>query len=311
MLTYLVVLLDDTSVSFCHYDVNRTERKLIGIDSLKQAVLFAMKENLNVLFVYPDYVLPQEYRDIINSIDHTKLGPVSCGEDLDMIIFKDLDFEPDKEKAYLWRCSLHRLNEKAEVIAGLLPNMLRLNVVLTDIPQWEKDSFELYKSTLEYLAKKIAEYYKQGLTVQLNLLTDRIMLSKMNNCNAGDTSITLAPNGKFYICPAYYPEHSVGNLKEGLLIPNKQLYRLDHAPICRKCDAFQCRRCIWLNEMLTLDCNTPSHEQCVAAHIERNASRSLLGLLNYNGVHIENSQEIEEINYLDPFNIFNKWNQEK
>lgn len=311
MLTYLVVLLDDTSVSFCHYDVNRTERKLIGIDSLKQAVLFAMKENLNVQFVYPDYVLPQEYRDIINSIDHTKLGPVYCGEDLDMIIFKDLDFEPDKEKAYLWRCSLHSLNEKAEVIAGLLPNMLRLNVVLTDIPQWEKDSFELYKSTLEYLAKKIAEYYKQGLTVQLNLLTDRIMLSKMNNCNAGDTSITLAPNGKFYICPAYYPEHSVGNLKEGLLIPNKQLYRLDHAPICRKCDAFQCRRCIWLNEMLTLDCNTPSHEQCVAAHIERNASRSLLGLLDYNGVHIENSQVIEEINYLDPFNIFNKWNQEK
>lgn len=60
MLTYLVVLLDDTSVSFCHYDVNRTERKLIGIDSLKRAVLYAMKENLNVQFVYPDYVLPQE-----------------------------------------------------------------------------------------------------------------------------------------------------------------------------------------------------------------------------------------------------------
>lgn len=311
MLTYLVVLLDDTSVSFCHYDVNRKERKLIGTDSLKEAVLFAMKENLNVQFVYPDYVLPQEYRDIIDSIDHTKLGPVSCGEDLDMTIVKDLDFEPDKEKAYLWRCSLHRLNEEAKAISDLLPKVSRLNVVLTDIPLWKEESFDLYKSTLEYLAKYIAEYYKQGLTVQLNLLTDRIMLSKMNNCNAGDTSITLAPDGCFYICPAYYPKHSVGNLKEGISIPNKQLYRLDHAPICRKCDAFQCRRCIWQNEMLTLDCNTPSHEQCVTAHIERNSSRTLLDLLEKNGVHIDNSQVIDEIYYLDPFNIFNKWNQEK
>ena len=72
MLTYLVVLLDDTSISFCHYDENRTERKLMGIDTLKEGILFAMKENLNVQFIYPDYVLPQAYRDVIDSIDHTK-----------------------------------------------------------------------------------------------------------------------------------------------------------------------------------------------------------------------------------------------
>lgn len=311
MLTYLIILLDDTSISFCHYEANRTERRLIEIDSLKEAALFAMKENLNVQFVYPDYVLPQEYRDIIDSIDHTKIGPESCGEDLDMTIVNSLDFEQNCGKAYLWRCSLNRLCEEAKNIADILPKVSRLNVVLTDIPQWKEESFVLYKSTLEYLAKAIADYYKQGLAVQINLLTDRIMLSKMNNCNAGDTSITLAPNGKFYICPAYYPEQSAGNLKEGLAIPNKQLYRLDHAPICRKCDAFQCRRCIWLNEMLTLDCNTPSHEQCVVAHIERNASRLLINLLEKNGVHIEHSQRIKEIKYLDPFNIINKWNQEK
>ena len=311
MLTYIVVLLDDTSVSFCHYDINRTERKLIGIDFLREAVLFAMKENLNVQFVYPDYVLPQEYRDVIETIDHTKIGPVSCGEDLDMTIVNSLAFEPSRDKAYLWRCSLGNLAVEMNAIARILPKIARLNVILTDIQQWTEDSFSTYDCILKFLANAIADYFKQGISVQFNLLTDRIMIGKMNNCNAGDTSITLAPNGMFYICPAFYPKSSVGSLADGINIPNKQLYRLDHAPICRKCDAFQCKRCIWLNEMLTLDCNTPSHEQCVASHLERNASRMLLGLLDKYGVRLEEYNEIEEINYLDPFNILNKWNRER
>ena len=118
----------------------------------------------------------------------------------------------------------------------------------------------------------------------------------MNNCNAGWESITLAPDGKFYICPAFYQDNlgDVGDLKNGINIPNPQLYRLDHAPICSHCDAYQCRRCIWLNLKTTLEVNTPSHEQCVVSHLERNASR------------IINSENIPEINYLDPFDIIEK-----
>ena len=311
MLTYLFIILDDTSVSFCHYNVDRTERKLIDIDDLKAGILFAMKENLNVQFVYPDFVLPQEYKDAIETIDHTKIGPASCGEDLDMIIVDELEFDADKEKAYLWHCSLEKLNSEKENLVRLLPQISRLNVVLTDIPKWNEDSLDTYKETLGFFTDKVADLYKKGKSVQMNLITDRFMLGKMNNCNAGDASITLAPDGKFYVCPAYYPDTSVGNLKDGISIPNKQLYRIDHAPICSKCDAYQCKRCIWMNEKTTLECNTPSHEQCVAAHLERNASHRLLGLLEKSGIKLENYYGIEEIDYLDPFNNIDKWKQEK
>lgn len=307
MLTYLIIILDDTSVSFCHYDVDRTERKLIGIDDLKAGILFAMKENLNVQFVYPDFVLPQEYKDVIDTIDHTKIGPSSCGEELDMIVIDVQDFEADKNKAYLWRCSLEQLTLEKENIINILPKVSRLNVVLTDIPKWNDASFDAYKETLDFMTEKVANYYKQGISVQINLITDRFMLGKMNNCNAGDASITLAPDGKFYVCPAYYPSTNVGNLKAGISIPNKQLYHLDHAPICNKCDAYQCRRCIWMNEKTTLECNTPSHEQCVVSHLERNSSRRLLSLLEEYGVKLENYNGIDEIDYLDPFNNLQKW----
>ena len=155
-----------------------------------------------------------------------------------------------------------------------------------------------------------------GFNPQLNLITDRIMLPQMNNCNAGCENITLAPNGQFYICPAFYYSEDdkqifqIGNLKDGLNIRAAQLYKLSHAPLCRTCDAYQCKRCVWLNRKTTFDVTTPSHEQCVMAHIERNASRDLLIDFRKQG-EIYPEQEIKEIDYLDPFDVRIEWNKVK
>ena len=96
--------------------------------------------------------------------------------------------------------------------------------------------------------------------------------------------------------------NSIGDLVNGLDIKNKQLHRLDHAPICKHCDAWQCKRCIWLNHKTTLEVNTPSHEQCVISHLERNASRELLRRIN-----LPNKEDIKEIDYLDPFDKRDEW----
>ena len=175
------------------------------------------------------------------------------------------------------------------------------------ISQRELGKLHLWIYSKKY---KVEALYVEDKTPQLNLLTDRMMLSQMNNCGAGETSITLAPNGKFYVCPAFYYEDendSIGDLEHGLNIKNKQLYRLDHAPICRHCDAWQCKRCIWLNRKTTLEVNTPSHEQCVMAHLERNASRKLLNNIRKHGTFLPEQEEIKEINYLDPFDKRDEW----
>lgn len=307
MLTHLVILLDDTSTSYCHYENSFTERRLIDIDVLRKGIVWAMKENVNIQFVYPDYSLPEEYKTAIESIDHTKIGPQSCGEELDVIVIASLLEEGLAGKCCLWRCKLSDFIAQKTSVISLLGIAARLNIVLTDIPLWKQKEFDEYKKTLNELSDAMIELYAQRKVVQLNLLTDRLQLRQMNNCNAGDANVTLAPDGRFYVCPAFYPKESIGSLSEGLRIPNKQLFRLDHAPICRACDAFQCRRCVWMNGQLTLDCNTPSHEQCVAAHIERNASRLLQQKMKERGIRLENMQEIKEIDCLDPFYIVNKW----
>ena len=60
MLKYLVVLLDDSAISYCHYQ-NIDTHNLMPIDVLKKCILFAMKNDMRIQYVLPKYKLPLEY----------------------------------------------------------------------------------------------------------------------------------------------------------------------------------------------------------------------------------------------------------
>lgn len=317
MLKYLIVQTCDTASSFCHYNNTRTESRLIGIDTLREALLWAMKENLNVQFVLPDYSLPPEYDSLMDSVDHVKVcsSQSPYAPEADVVVFNDWEsfsgYQLRKDVAYAIRTDFASLQRNCEQLCAALQKVDRLNIVLTDIERMDKSCQEVYSKMLDTVAASVKEEYKVGHAVQLNLLTDRLMLKAMNNCNAGWETVTLAPDGRYYVCPAFYLEGEdlpVGSVDEGLDIKNPQLYRLDHAPICRSCDSWQCRRCVWLNRRTTLEINTPSHEQCVTAHIERNASARLLASMKKEipGIDMPAS-DLTETNVLDPFDkIVNK-----
>ena len=314
MLQYLIILLDDTSISYCHYENYRVEKKLIPLDILKAGIRFGMMENLMIQCVYPDYELPSEYAEVIESIDHSKIKSLSHSyqkegsADADVLVLNGFENPGTVEVPVVLRVSKLELLANETKVMELLGKVPRLNVVITDVENLTDDDFGKYKAFLQQLSTKTEQMYVDGKAPQLNLLTDRMMLKEMNNCGAGDTNITLAPNGKFYVCPAFYYEDeadSVGDLEHGLDI--KQLYKLEYAPICRHCDAYQCKRCIWLNRKMTLEVNTPSHEQCVLAHLERNASRELLNNIRKHGTFLPEQEEIKEIDYLDPFDKRDEW----
>lgn len=313
-LQYLVVLLDDTSMAYCHAENPLKERRLMPLDTLRKAILFGMKQNLMIQFVYPDYELPAEYNELIETIDHVKIGR-------DVEIFNSVPQRIEGDNVVL-RLSVAEFIERQYDIAILLPQAKRLNICLTDIENFKDEQIEDYKRALATLNAVLLNLYKSAKQPQFNLITDRLQLTEMHNCEAGVGNITIAPNGKFYLCPAFYYDEqmgisnrmnykikdasrSVGDLEQGIDIPNKQLLQLDHAPLCRICDAYHCNRCIWLNQKLTWDNNTPSHQQCVISHLERNASRDLQIKMQEVGYKFEN--EIKEINYLDPFDVKEEW----
>ena len=314
MMKYLVILLSDQSTSFCYYNSSDTieENKLIPLETLRNAIKYAFMEDLFIQFVLPSFSLPKEYEDIITSIKASIIAPHSTTYKADvMVVDGFLEFnniEILKDVSYVLRTSKKDFFEHYKEIIRRIIELSRLNIVLTDIEDFTDDDFNLYKQILDEFACCVKDIILSGETIQLNILTDRLVESEMNNCNAGCKTVTLAPDGQFYICPAFYyaKAQPVGSLGDGLMIRNSHLYKLEYAPLCRECDAYQCKRCVYLNKRLTREVNTPSKEQCVVSHIERNASRFLLLAIREHIIYMPKT-EIKEISYLDPFdNIKNK-----
>ncbi|MBD5280883.1 MAG: CXXX repeat peptide maturase [Bacteroides sp.] len=303
---YLIIQLCDTSVSFCHYSTDGFSKHLISFDNLKNGLLWAIKEGLEIQVLYPDYSLPEEYDNLIKSVRHIAIHSGNSDKD-DVVILSGWDSLSSSEVCYekpvVLRSTIADFFSNYTLLFSAISKFPRLNIIFVDINNFKDEYIGEYEKCLMELAERIFALYVQGNYVQFNLLTDRLMLTEMNNCNAGVDCITLSPDGNFYVCPAFYLDKSsnIGSPTRGLTIPNRQLYKLPYAPICRECDAYHCHRCVWLNQRFTYEVNTPGHEQCVMAHVERKVARELL--VNLRKVYeFMPEVSIPALDYLDPFN---------
>lgn len=310
---YLIVILDESANSFCYYPNPNREHRLMDLDVLKKGIFFAQKEGWLINFLVGKTTLPKEYTETIDVINHILITPPEypqdCVEDVLVIdcdlckSFENIPNNPDKN--IILRMDKNDLYELSNIVISLQGKYKRINVALQHIDLMTDNDFAVYQEQLTLLSKWYLEQPKGADAVEISVLADRLFFQNMNNCDAGVKHLTLAPNGKFYICPAFYYEdetNDCGNLETGLRVKNKQLLQLNHAPLCRKCDAYQCKRCVWMNRKTTLEVNTPSHEQCVVSHLERNASRMLLSEIRKIGNFLPD-MEIKEIDYLDPFDV--------
>ena len=197
MLQYLIILLDDRSTSFCHYDIlNDKNKRLIDLDDLKQGIKYAMMENLMIQFVYPDFKLPKQYTEVINSIDHIDIKPFVDSQkiDSDVIVFNGLPLNLLEES---YPTSIFRVSPQeffdfpAYLVKQICHSIKRVNIVISNIDPILAWDLDRYKSKLNDLSDIIEQEYINGNVSQWNILTDRISLSEMNNCNAGESNITL------------------------------------------------------------------------------------------------------------------------
>jgi len=275
---------------------------------MQKAFMFALKSNMNVQLVYPNYELPDDYKDLIYEIEHTNIVPAALTTDADVIVLDSIhESFNGNPKNVIIRDEFRNFVSSYEQLASLLCVHRNVSIVIKDIDTIKDKELVEYGILINNLEAVIADSVLKGRPLQLSNITDRLTLSKMKNCNAGWRSITLAPNGRFYICPSFFYdnlENSVGDLNNGISVKNEQLYRLNHAPLCSICDCYQCKRCVWLNKRLTNDVNTPSHQQCVLSHYERNASKKLLDDIRSHGEYL-NGVDIPAIKYLDPIEIIN------
>ncbi|MDR7867097.1 MAG: CXXX repeat peptide maturase [Sporomusaceae bacterium] len=308
MLTHLLVLVDGSAPSFCHYDHDRRQTALMPLATLERAIAFAASRRLSLTMLPGREELPPEYRAVLAKTDHAAIVPAALADRYpNAVLVLDPDdtggAPGDAKRRFILRLPRRRLTAMADLVRSCLGRASRLDVYLGDIDRYTAADIEEYGRQLDLAAGYVAEVYRQGSLPEVNIFSDRMLLSGMNNCDAGTVHLTVAPNGNFYICPGFYYDdesNAAGSLEAGVALVNSQLLTLANAPVCSCCDAYHCKRCVHLNARTTLEWNTPSREQCVLAHLERNAARLIRERLG-TVPPFSRLRAIPAVDYFDPF----------
>lgn len=318
-LTHVLVMLEDGAVSFCHYEnplfYSSSKPRWMADDLLRSIVRYAERSEIALTFLLGKTRAPLRIERLMNRIPHSKIVPMALRNAYPEAIFVldsedgavsnqlDLDFS----RNVILRLSRRDIGRCSEFCTTLAGRCGRLSVHMRDIEYFTRSDLAVYADELSNLALAMRKLYVGGHRVEINVLTDRMMLHEMRNCDAGVTHVSVAPNGECHICPAFvnnWPPIGRFDGVSGLLVQRIAGIEYERAPLCTRCDAFHCKRCVYLNRTLTEEFNVPSEQQCALAHIEREASRLLLKALG-SVEPFRRMPRIAELNYRDPIELLN------
>lgn len=310
----LMVLMDSDAPSFCYYDTAKKSREVMSDELLRKIVYYGLTENLSLNLVMGNQPLTDSQKEILKWSNYMIFRSANAAFEADDQTVDVFDFESDvwtenyKPKPLLvLRIAKENLEKLPDWLKAHSAGIERISLFVKDMDAMSDAELETYRNVLDELKAWLPEREEES-PFEISILTDRLQLDAPNHCAAGVKHVTIAPDGQFYVCPGFYywennRDFVISDIDtvlktHELPIKNKQLYQLDHAPICSDagCDCHQCKRCIWMNKRSTLEVNTPSRQQCICAHLERNASRDLIEPL-----FLTDMVQIPEIDYLDPF----------
>ena len=304
---YLYFILADDSVEHCNYISKQISNNHMSEEVIEKA--FRFSENN----FYTPVILHSKNNNSIFLDKYSKNERIEIGNKMLSSLPNDsisvYNVENVNEELISTNNCILNVNENniinlAESIKKLLTNSSRININLKIFNK--TFDLDLYEGQLKRVVDIILQYKRNGKTKEINRITDRLYLDRMDNCEFGNYNFAVAPNGKFYICPAFYfnePESDIGSLDEGITLIDKDIFKLHKSAYCSQCDSFQCNRCIYLNKKFTNEFNTPSSLQCKISHLERKMSLLLLEKLKAEKISVPNMINIEDIDYADPVEL--------
>jgi CXXX repeat peptide maturase len=312
----VIIIPDDTAPSFCCYSTGNGKNEIMPVETLKKCIRFCEARHLPATVPYGRH-LSGEHLQVLNGFEHIR---VISAEEMNRyelsetdIIAADFDglsmfgrFAEGRKYNVVLRMNREDAGQIPMTVYQYHSLFNRLNVVFKDIPGAGEEALNRFRLDIQPLKDVMYRLFTENRLFEFNMVTDRWMLKEVKSCDAGIRHVTIAPDGRYYICPAFYydgEKQAAGSPDEGLKIPNSHLLRMEYATLCRLCDCYQCRRCIYLNRKLTREWNTPSHQQCVLSHHERNLSGMLLQKLQNRGM-LSGTDRIPPLYCLDPLDIY-------
>ena len=283
-ISHVFVLLSPASRSFCYYSTPTDtigNNAFIPEPAFLEIIALADEKKIALTFVYGDTPPPFSYDQTISSSGYARIVPYRLAEKYPnaVTILDDKDFHcllKDNPATLagnvILRCGIDHIDKLPRIIHHLAGVVRRINCILLDYERYTEDAYTRYIGILAEIDNVLLHEYRNNNPVEISIASDLLGLTQMRDCSAGVTHLTLAPDGLFYICPAFYCD-STGNTadlsKTLSALDNPRLLKIENAPLCVSCECYHCKRCAYLNKKMTLEINIPSKQQCVLSHCER------------------------------------------
>ena len=118
-----------------------------------------------IQFVYPDYVLPQVYKDVIDSIDSNFIVSSLCEDkqliaEAEIVVFHEWTglnyFAFNKQQAYVLRTKKVDFFDRYITLRDVFSQVSRFNIVITDVESFTNDDYNTYKQVLSFCQMKFS-----------------------------------------------------------------------------------------------------------------------------------------------------------
>lgn len=271
----LFILLAEDSVAYCAYKNSSHNSTTVSDAFLAEAVRYCRDHHFRPVFVHSR----GGARMCVPYAPHAVHIVSAASEGVqpgDIVVY-----DGTEQKAWPCETSILTIGKElipqlADVSRRVLNQASRVNMFLVDRGSLaDSDALE-YERQLRYASEYLIEFLRHGARKEISVITDRLGLEKPSNCGAGTESLTLAPNGNIYICPAFYysdPGSSVGSLTEPLNAYVLSMCSRQKSPLCRDCNALACTNCHFDNLNRTQHLNVPGRMQCLTSKLELATSR--------------------------------------
>jgi CXXX repeat modification system protein len=307
----LILLLDRAAPSFCYYaSPASAEPRAMSAAVLDDALAWGAARGLALQVLAGAQGVPAAVRERLAGREHICYLPAAApGLEPDDVPVVDASApEPverltaDKHMIAILRVPRDQIAAWPGVWRALAGRVERVVLVLLELERWTEEDLARYRESLEEAALHLGAQYAAGRLIELSALSDRLVLDAPVECGAGVDHLTVDPEGLLYLCPGFALDGlaAVGDLRGEPQVPNAQLLTRERAPICTRCDAYHCRRCVHLNLRATEEINTPPWQICRAAHHDREVARGLLGRLHARG-QLRQLAPIPSVSYEEPF----------
>jgi len=302
---YLNILLENDAVSFCQYkNHNSIKHQVMPDDMVDWAVQYCFDNHIVPIFVGTDSWKYSDFGLAITTSEYLSKNKARILLRSD--IKKTSIIKEDSVVLVLNKTDIGHLYDILRAFFARLHDNANISVFFDDLYDFTQEDLVVYKKQLVLISDILFDLWTHDRCINLNLLTHLFYEYAPCECNAGIQNFTLAPDGYFYLCPAFYYDeemrlkYRIGDTNGGISNLYQSLCDQNKNTGCRQCASHNCLKCLYLNKKWTGEFCVPPEISCIKSNIERIQSSKLYNQLKQH-INFDNRfrRKIDDSAYFD------------